>query len=74
MIKCQRLLAAEKVRAEIEEIEHQAMSAAGWLEYLAQQRSDEGRDSAMSAALSDDQRRLRRWRALRLALPELERI
>jgi len=70
MIKDQRLLAAEKVRAEIAEIERQALSERGWPEYLAQ-LSDEGRQSAMSAALSDKPLVLKRWHALRMALSEL---
>jgi hypothetical protein len=71
MIKDQRNLAVEKVRAEIAEIERQAMpDLSNWPAYLAQ-CSDIGRDSAMSAALSKDAPMLKRWRAFRMALSEL---
>jgi len=42
----------------------------GGLEYLAQ-RSDTGRDIAMSALLAGQPMKLDRWRALRMALSEL---
>jgi len=67
MTEDQRLLAAERVRGEIAEIERQAMSdVPGWPQYLTQ-LSDTGRESAMSAALSDRPLTFKRWRVLRLA-------
>ena len=57
------------MRAEIAEIEREAMGDGG-PQYLAQ-LSDRGRESAMSAALSDQPMKLKRWRALRMALSEL---
>ena len=71
MTNDRRFLAVEKVRAEIAEIERQAIGdVPGGLEYLAE-RSDTGRDIAMSALLAGQPMKLDRWRALRMALSEL---
>ena len=71
MVKDQRLLAVEKARAKIAEVERQAVSdLPEWPEYLAQ-LSDERPESAMSAVT--DRSVFNLWRALRITLSELER-
>ncbi len=63
---------AERMRAQITKIEAEAMNdQPGWREYLAR-LSEEGRESALKAVL--DRQTFERWRVLKMALAEPDRL